>query len=50
MMAGTGDISTSTSIKQPATLLNVPFKYFAGKSPYGGKHSQKYDNFYKKIR
>ncbi|CAF0895311.1 unnamed protein product [Rotaria sp. Silwood1] len=49
MMAGTGDISATTSIKQPATLLNVPFKYFAGKSPYNGKHSQKYDNFYKKI-
>ncbi|CAF0992403.1 unnamed protein product [Rotaria sordida] len=49
MMAGTGDMATSTSTKQPATLLNVPFKYFAGKSPYNGKHSQKYDNFYKKI-
>jgi hypothetical protein len=50
MMADTGDITGSTSIKQPANLLNVPFKYFAGKSPYSGKHSQKYDNFYKKIR
>ena len=50
MMAGTGEGAGSTSIKQPATLLNVPFKYFAGKSPYTGKHSQKYDNFYKKIR
>jgi len=50
MMAGTGDITASTSVKQPANLLNVPFKYFAGKSPYSGKHSQKYDNFYKKIR
>ncbi|CAF4726018.1 unnamed protein product, partial [Rotaria socialis] len=49
MMAGTGDVAASSSIKQPATLLNVPFKYFAGKSPYHGKHSQKYDNFYKKI-
>ncbi len=50
MMAGTVDIATSTSVKHPATLLNVPFKYFAGKGPYSGKHSQKYDNFYKKIR
>ncbi|UJR28934.1 hypothetical protein I4U23_010152 [Adineta vaga] len=49
MMAGTGDTSASTSVRQPATLLNVPFKYFAGRSPYTGKHSQKYDNFYKKI-
>ena len=50
MMVGTGDLATAASVKQPATLLNVPFKYFAGKSPYTGKHSQKYDNFYKKIR
>ncbi|CAF1499533.1 unnamed protein product, partial [Adineta ricciae] len=49
MMAGTGDMSATTSVRQPANLLNVPFKYFAGKSPYTGKHSQKYDNFYKKI-
>ena len=50
MMVGTGDVTSTSAVKQPATLLNVPFKYFAGKSPYTGKHSQKYDNFYKKIR
>ncbi|CAF4763200.1 unnamed protein product [Rotaria sp. Silwood1] len=49
MMVGIGDISASTSIKQPTHLLNVPFKYFAEKSSYTDKHSQKYDNFYKKI-
>ncbi|CAF4458926.1 unnamed protein product [Rotaria sp. Silwood2] len=49
MMVGIGDISASTSIKQPAHLLNVPFKYFAEKSSYTDKHSQKYDHFYKKI-
>ena len=50
MMVGTGEVAASSAVKPPATLLNVPFKYFAGKSPYTGKHSQKYDNFYKKIR
>ena len=50
MMAGTGDMATTTSMKQPATLLNVPFKYFTGRNLYNGKHNQKYDNFYKKIR
>ncbi|CAF1313295.1 unnamed protein product [Rotaria sp. Silwood1] len=32
MMVGIGDISASTSIKQPTHLLNVPFKYFAEKT------------------
>jgi hypothetical protein len=38
--------TTSHSIKQPTTLLNIPFNYSSGK----GLFSQKYNNFHKKIR
>ncbi|CAF3459223.1 unnamed protein product [Rotaria sp. Silwood1] len=50
MMVGIGDISASTSIKQPAHLLNVPFKYFAEKSPYtAGIHAIIYKEHHLKV-